>query len=202
MVAPLAFVVHADARFLLTSGFHQRAIGFDDGLIEEGVGLLPPDFQAGFMERFLQREHIELRKPATEISRRRGVRNPLSPEGIQVSLVIPPQFQMLQTCSSGEQIEGDVEHVIGLAVRQMKPQDRTLPIDTPGDIQLPHELLNGPDPSGGESLYPIRQFQSDRRRDEHRRLPVPVGLINPPGNATLPRFQSIPYNLLHLKTSL
>ena len=92
--------------------------------------------------------------------------------------------------------------MIGFAVRQMKPEDRTLPVDAAGNIQLPHKLLNDSDPSGREGLRAIRQFQLHGRRDQHGRLPVPVGFINPPGNPTLPRLQSISYTLLHLKTSL
>ena len=37
---------------------------------------------------------------------------------------------------------------------------------------------------------------------EHRRLPIPVGFINSPGNPTLTGLQSTSYTLIHLKTSL
>ena len=200
--APLAFVIHADACLLLTAGFDQRAVRFNDGLIEKGVGLLPPDFQARFMEGFLQREHVKLRKPTTEISRRGGIGNPLSSQRVEIRLVIPPQFQVLQARATDEQIKRDIEHVIGFAVRQMKPEDRTQPVDAPGEIQLPHKLLHDSDPSRGDGLRAIRQLQLNRRRNQHGRLPVPVGSINPFHHPTLPRLQSIPYTLLHLKTSL
>ena len=97
MIAPLAFVIHTNAFLLLAAGFHHRPVGFNDRLIEERVRLLPPDLQSRLMEGFLQREDIELRKTSTEISRRRGVWNALSPERIEIRVVIAAQFQMLQT---------------------------------------------------------------------------------------------------------
>lgn len=93
---------------------------------------------------------------------------------------------MLQTRTTGQQIERDIQHMVGFAVRQMKPQDRAQPVDAARDIQLPHELLHRADPASRESLCPLRQLQLNRRRDQHRRLPVPVGFINPPGHSTLP----------------
>ena len=202
VIAPLTFVIHTDACLLLTTGFDHRPVGFDDGLIEEVVRLLLPDFQTRLVKRFLQREHIKLREPPTEIARRRGIGNALSTEGVKIRLVIPPQFQVFQTRATGQQIERDIEYVIGFTVRQMKPEDRTLLVDAPSEIQLSHELLHHSDPSGGNGLRAIRQFQLNRWRAQHGRLPAPVGLINPFRHATLPRLQSVPYTLLHLKTSL
>ncbi len=109
---------------------------------------------------------------------------------------------MLQTLAASEQIEGDVEHVVGFTVRQPQLKDRTQPVDAVGDAQLSHELLNHSDPAGRDRMRPLGQLILSRRCHKHRRLPVPVGFINPPGNPTLPRLQSISYTLLHLKTSL
>lgn len=138
--APLAFVVHADALLLLAAGFHHRPVGFNDRLIDEGFRLLTPDDKTRFMESFLQRENIELRKPSAEVSRSRGIRNALSPQRIEIRFVVASQFQMLQTRTARQQIERNVEHMIGFTVRQVKPEDRTLPVDASRDIQLPHKL--------------------------------------------------------------
>jgi hypothetical protein len=156
------------------------------------------------VKRFLQHEHIELRKSPTEIACCRGIWNPLSTQGIQIRFVIASQFQMLQTLTTSKQIEGDVEHVIGFAVGQMKPQDRAPPIDAVSDIELPDQLLHDSHAPSGNRLRPLGKFILNRPSRQHGRLPIPVNFINTIRRPTLSSFESSSYIIitLHLKTSL
>ena len=58
-----------------------------------------------------------------------GIGNAASPQGVEIRLVAAQQFQVLQTRSSGQQVVGDVEHVIGVVVGQM-------------DLQQPEALVD------------------------------------------------------------
>ena len=41
------------------------------------------------------------------------------PQGIEIDFVVAPQFEMLQTRAAGQQVVGDVQHVIGFGVGQI-----------------------------------------------------------------------------------
>ena len=202
MVTPLLLVVHADAVFALAARLDQRAVRFDDRPLEELVRLLLPDFEPRLVEGFHQRKHIPRAEASAEVGRRRRIGDPLGSEGIEIRLVAPAQFEVLQTGAARQQVVGHVEDMVGFAVRQVELEDRTDPIDAVGHAQLPHQLLHDPQPAGGNRLRPIGQFVADGRRINHRRLAVPVGFVDALVRPTLPRFELPADPAVHLKTSL
>ena len=52
-----------------------------------------------------------------------------APQGIEVDLVVTSQFEMLELVSSGQDVEGDVQHVIGLMVRQVTLEEMEPAVD-------------------------------------------------------------------------
>ena len=141
MVPPLAFLIHADAFLLFAVSFHHRAVAFDDGQVEEAVGLLLPDFQMRFIQSALQFLYVSFTEPSTKIAGRSGIRNPLSSQSIKIRFVISSQLKMFQTGASIEQVESNIEHMIGFRIRHAKLEDRTAAIDALRDPQLPNQLL-------------------------------------------------------------
>ena len=49
---------------------------------------------------------------AAEVARRGGVGNPPDTQRIQIGFVVAPQFQMLQARATGQQVVGNVQHVV------------------------------------------------------------------------------------------
>ena len=137
----MAFVIHADAFLLLAVSFHHRAVAFDDGQVEEAVGLLLPDFQTRFMQSVHQLLNLSFTEPSTKIAGRCGIRNPLSSQSIKIRFVVSSQLKMFQTGASSEQVESNFEHMIGFRIRHAKLEDRTASIDALRDPQLPNQLL-------------------------------------------------------------
>jgi hypothetical protein len=67
---------------------------------------------------------------------------------------------MLKACSASEQIEGDIEHMIGFTVRPMQLKDRTDAIDVLGETVLLHHLLNHSESTGTDVLNALEVERS------------------------------------------
>ena len=63
---------------------------------KNACGWLPPDLQPHLVDRVHQDLNVALVEPPAEVPCRRRVGNPLGPQGIQVDLVVTPQFEVLQ----------------------------------------------------------------------------------------------------------
>jgi len=122
VIPPLALIGDVHALLALPGGAHQRPVGIHDRPREKALGLAPPDVQADLVDGLHQALHRRGIETPTEVPGRGRVGNPLGPQPIQVSLVVPPQFQILQAVAPGQKIEGDVKHVVRLVIRLMHLQ--------------------------------------------------------------------------------
>ena len=129
MVAPDAVVGHVDPLFARGIRGHDRAISVDERLVEECGRLLFPDTEPGLIDSVHQIQNIPALEPPAEIAGGGGIGNPLGPQGIEVDLVVTSQFEMLELVSSGQDVEGDVQHVIGLMVRQVTLEEMEPAVD-------------------------------------------------------------------------
>jgi len=89
LIAPLALVVDVHPLLALPRRLDHRAVGVEDGLLEEAGGLLLPDLDTGVVEDFLQGGDTLDVEPAAEVAGCRRFRNPADTEGIEVGLVVP-----------------------------------------------------------------------------------------------------------------
>ena len=167
MITPLLFVIHADALLLLSAGFDHRSIGFNDGLFKEVVRLLLPGDASNLVEALLQLEDVLLMEATAEIACRRGVGNPLSPKGVQPRLVVADLFQMVQTRPARQQVQCNVEHMVGFIIRQMKLQQSEVFIDRFTDTECLDRLKHDPDATCRNRLLLLGQLVPDRRRINH-----------------------------------
>ena len=85
---------------------------------------------------------------------------------------------MLKTGAAGEQVVGNVEHMMGFTVGQMHLEDRTNAIDAFCQTQLFDHLLNDTQSIGIRSLNSIGQFILNGGRSNHRRLTAPVRFVD------------------------
>ncbi len=123
MVPPLSFVIDIDAFLALAGRLHHRAIGLNHRLVKEGRRLFLPHTQPDRVERLHQSPDRHRIETTAKVTRRSRVRNPLDTERIQVDFVIPSQFQMIQARATGQQVVGNIQHVVGFTVRQVPFED-------------------------------------------------------------------------------
>ena len=96
-----------------------------------------------------QGDDIGLGETAAEVPGGGRVGNSLGSQGVEVDLVIAPQFEVLDPLAAGEDIEGDVQDVVGFVVREM-------PLE---QVKIAVDLLDELDSSG-----PAERWRRCRRR--------------------------------------
>ena len=65
---------------------------------------------------------------------------------------------MLQASTSGQQVIGDVEHVVAVVIWQMDLQQTEAAIDGLVQSELLHQQVHGPNPSSRGGLGPLGDF--------------------------------------------
>ena len=161
MIAPLAFVVDAEALFSLAAGFNHCAVGFDGGLIEERIGLLLPDHLPGPVDGLHHSKNLHVTKAAAEVAGGGGIRNPLRAQGIEVGFVGASNLKMLKTGPATEQVQGNVEDMIGFVIGSVELEDGCGAVDVLPQLELPDQLQNQAEPATGYGLLFFRQLVFD-----------------------------------------
>ena len=100
-------------------------------------------------------------EPTAEVAGRRGVGDPLGAQGVQIDLVVAPEFQMLQAGATSQQVVGDVQDMIRLAVGQVDLQYVEMPIDGLIQSQPFHHLMYDADPTCRDRSRLIGDFVMD-----------------------------------------
>ena len=116
VIAPLSLVADVHALLALARRFHHRAIGIDNRFLEERLRLHLPDLKPCGVEHVLQTIDVGRVKTAAEVARGGGIGDAACAQGVEVGLIATQKFQVLQACPSGEQVVGDIEHVVGLEI--------------------------------------------------------------------------------------
>ncbi len=88
MIPPLAVVRQIHPLLACPGRFHDAAIGFDDRLSQERVGLLFPDSQAFVIDHVHQRINVCHLETTQKITSGRGIGNPLRAQNIEVGFVV------------------------------------------------------------------------------------------------------------------
>ena len=141
------------------------------------LGLLFPDAEPGLVDGVHQVQDVAPAEPPAEISGRGGIGDPLGAQGIEVDLVVASQFEMLELGAPGQDVEGDVQHVIGLMVGEMAFEEVEAVVDV-GDQSGPAgQQEHGADAAGGQPLDPIGQFVLDVAGGDHGTFPLGPGTI-------------------------
>ena len=118
-VTPNPVIGNVHAFLALARGLGDCAIHVDDGFFTEGTILQPPHLSSGFVERFLESEYPIRIETTQEISRRRGIRDPVGTEAVHIGLIVAKPFDVLEAGSAGQHVVGDVQHVIRFPVRDV-----------------------------------------------------------------------------------
>ncbi len=129
--------------------------------------------------------------------------NASGPQGVEVRLVAAQQFQMLQTRSAGQQVVGDVQHVVGVVVGQMDLQQAEVLVDRLVEPELPHQQVHGPDAAVGGGPRAVGNLVMDVRGGHHGPVASPVVvLVQSSRDPPLASFDLFSYLGVHSKTSV
>jgi hypothetical protein len=91
-----------------------------------------------------------------------GAGGATDPKRIEVGFVVTPELQMIQAGATGQQVEGDVEHVIGFVIRRVELEDRSELIDVSPQVELLDQLHDHSQPATLHGMLLFRQFIIDR----------------------------------------
>ena len=135
----------------------ERAVGINEGLLEELVGLLLPDPQSGLVEDVHQPLDIRRREAAAEVPGGGGVGDAFGPQGVEIDLVVAADLQMFQAAAAGQEVVGDVQDVVALVIRQVPLQQVEALVDVVDQSDLLGQQVDGPDATGGDGPCPVRR---------------------------------------------
>ena len=175
MVAILAVVGEIHSLFALGVAGHDAAIGLDDRLLEEFRWLLRPNPLPRFIEGVHQVENIGLTEAAAEVSGGGRVRDSRGSQRIEVNLVIAPQFEVLNALAARDDIEGNVQDMVGFVIRQMPLEQVKVAVDVLDEVDFLSQQKDGSDATGAEPADAIGIFVVDIGRRHHGDRPLGSG---------------------------
>src|SRR4051794_14166863 len=116
----------------------------------------------------------------TEVAGGGGVGDTRRIQGVEISLVVAEPLDVLGPGTAGEEIEGDVQDVIGLVVGLMAFEQVQVAIDI-GDQSGPAcQKEHGADAAGAQALDPLAQFVMDVVGGDHGAIALGAGSVLDP----------------------
>ena len=140
MVAPLAVVGDVHAVLALGVGGHDGAIGIQDRFVEELGRLLSPDPEPSLVDGVHQAQDVGFGEAAAEVPGGGGVGNALGTQGVEIDLVVASQFEMLDPGAPSQDVEGDVEDVVGFVIGEVAFEKMEVSVDAGDQAGLQQDL--------------------------------------------------------------
>lgn len=98
-------------------------------------------------------------------------------QGIEIDGIVAPQLEMFEASATGEDVEGDVQDMVGFVVRQMALEQVKVAVDILGELDPLSQQEEGPDAVGTEPADAIGIFVVDVGRGHHGSRPLEAGRI-------------------------
>ena len=168
LITPVAVVVDVDALLALGIGRDHGAVGVEESFLEKVVGLLGPDAEAGTIEDVHQGLDVGWCEAPAKITFGRGVGNSLGAQGVEIDFVVATQFEMLDPLATGDDIESDVQDMVGFMVGQMTFEKVEIPIDSVDQADPLSQQENRADTAGTEPFDAIGVLVVDIGSGHHR----------------------------------
>ena len=126
---------------------------------------------------FIRVHDVSLTEAAAEVSGSGGVGDTLGAEGVEIDLVVTPQFDVFDPLAPGQDVERDVQDMVGFVIRQMSLEDVDHSVDRADQSGLAGQQEHGADAAGAESLDTIGQLVMDVGGGHHRLVAFRTGSI-------------------------
>ena len=160
-------MVDVDALLALGIGRDHGAVGVEESFLEELVGLLGPDAEADTIDGVHQSLDVGRHEAPAEITFGGGIGNSLGAQGVEIDLVVATQLKMFEVLATGDDVESDVQDVVGFVVGQMSFEKVEIPIDSVDEADLLSQQKNGTDTAGTEAFDAIGVFVVDIGGSHH-----------------------------------
>ena len=167
MVAVLAVIGEIHALLALGIARDKGAVGVQNRLFEELGRLLSPDPLAGFIDRVHQGHDIHPTETAAEVAGSRGIGDALGAQGVEINLVVAPQFEVFDPLTACQDVEGDVQDVVRLVIGEMHLEQVKIGVDVADQAGPTRQEEHGADAAGAEPLDAIAQFIVNIARGHH-----------------------------------
>ena len=177
MITILAVVGEVHPLLALGIAGHDGSIGVHDRLLEEFVRLLSPDSEPGLVDGVHQGEHVGLGETAAEVPLGGRVRDSLGSQRIEVDLIVAPQFEVFDVLAASEDVEGDVQDMVGFVVGLMPFEHLKVAVDILDEVDFLSQEENGTDAAGTEATDAISVFVVDIAGRHHGYRPLGTGRI-------------------------
>ena len=136
-------------------------------LFEELERLLPPDPLTDSIEDVHQGHDIGLGETAAEVPGRGRVGNSFGSQGVEVDLVIASQFEVLDPLAAGEDVEGDIQDVVGFVIRKVPLEQLKIAVDLLDELDSLGHQNDGADAARAETPDTVGVFVVDIGRSHH-----------------------------------
>src|SRR5690606_1203176 len=118
-----------------------------------------------------------LAEAAAEVAGGSGVGDAVGPEGVEVDLVVAAGLDVLQAATAGQEVVGDVQHMIALVVRQVACQEVEGPVAVRGQADFAGQQVDGPDAAGCDAPDLLGDLVADVGGGHHRLRTFDAGLM-------------------------
>ena len=99
-----------------------------------------------------------LGEAAAEIPGGGGVGDTHGAQGVEINLVVAPQFEMLDFLAAGQDVVGDIQDMVGFVIGQMPLEEMEIAVDIADQPGPASQQVDGTDSASGETLDAVRQF--------------------------------------------
>jgi hypothetical protein len=123
--------------------------------------LLSPDAAANAVENLHQCLDVNWSETTTEITHGGRVGDALGAQSVGMDLVVASQFDLFDPLAAGEGVEGNVQNMVGLMIREMRFKEVEIGVDVGDQAGPARQKQHGADVTGTQPLDTIGQFLVD-----------------------------------------
>ena len=135
--------------------------------------MLRPDAEADAIEGVHEGLDVGLGGAAAGVALGGGIGDASGAQGVEVDLVVAEDFDVLEALSTGEDVERDVEDVVGFVVGEMALEEVEVVVDVADQADPVCQQGHGADAAGGEALGAAGRLIVDVGGGDHG--PVALG---------------------------
>ncbi len=168
MIAPEALARYVDPFFALAGRLDNGAVHVDLGAIEEIIRLPRPHLQTHLVDDVDEGIDVFKCEAAAEVARRGGIGNAACAESVEIVHVVAAQFDVLQAGSVAQGVVGEVEHVVGFVIGQVKLEQMQPLVDGVDQSDPPGQQVDSPNAAARDAADAIGHLVMDVARAELR----------------------------------
>ena len=155
VITPRPVVGDVHPLLALAGGLDQEAVHVQEGLLEEGRGLVRPDLQTRVVDDVEEDLNAVRGKAATEVSRRGGVGEAAGTQGVQQDLIVAQEFEVLQASAAAQRQIGQGEHMVRFMIGEVELEQLQTSVQRINEAKPACEGMNETDAAAGHAAVTL-----------------------------------------------